>query len=476
MSLAALDELHALLGAAGLLTDADAMAPFLTDWRGRFRGAALAVAMPANTEQVAAVITGCARRGVSVVPQGGHTGLCGGATPRADSRSLVLSLRRMNRVREVDLDNATLTCDAGCVLADIQAAAEAHGRLFPLSLAAEGSAQIGGVLSTNAGGTAVLRYGNARDLVLGLEVVLPDGRVWHGLRGLRKDNTGYDLKQLFVGAEGTLGIITGAVLKLMPRPQNVVTALVALPHPAAAVQLLRELRDQMADRLGAFELFDRGCLELVMQHLHATRDPFLAPQPWYGLIELADTWTAAPLQQRLEELLGDAFECGIALDAAFATSGAQRQALWALRENISEAQLHAGYALKYDIALPLSAIAAFLEETVSTLRQQVPGIRIAPFGHVGDGNLHFNLREPEGASHETLITGLVYGAVRRHHGSFSAEHGIGQLKVATLAQHKQGVELDLFGALKRAIDPMGLMNPGKIIAPASDTPPARVPG
>ncbi len=320
------------------------------------------------------------------------------------------------------------------------------------------------MLATNAGGTAVLRYGNARDLVLGLEVLLPDGRLWNGLRSLRKDNTGYDLKHLFIGSEGTLGLITAAVLKLMPRPRTLATALVALDSPASAVRLLREFQHAFGERVTAFELFSRDCLEMVVAHLPLARDPFDAAHPWYALLEVTDTWADAPLAQRLEDQLGLSFEGGGMLDAVVASSVAQQQALWGLRENISEAQKGAGYSLKYDISVPRGELAGFLAETSTELLRRWPGLRIAPFGHVGDGNLHFNIAPASGGPEEQAISEVVYEAVQARHGSFSAEHGIGQLKVAELARFKTGVEHGLFRAIKAAIDPEGRMNPGKVLS------------
>lgn len=455
--------LQAITGAAGLLVHTDDVAPFVRDWRGRFAGQALCVVQPATVEEASAAMAACAQHGVAVVPQGGNTGLCGGATPDAAGTAVVMSMRRLKRVRSVDLDNGSLVCEAGCVLADIQRLAEDHDRLFPLSLAAEGSAQIGGVLATNAGGTAVLRYGNARDLVLGLEVLLPDGRLWNGLRSLRKDNTGYDLKHLFIGSEGTLGLITAAVLKLMPRPRSVATALVALESPVAAVRLLRDVQNGFGERVSAFELFSGDCMDMVVGHVPAARSPFDTAHAWYALLEVSDTWPDAPLAERLEEQLATSFDGGGMLDAVVASSVAQQKALWGLRENISEAQKQAGYSLKYDISVPRGELAGFLADTSAELLRRWPDLRIAPFGHVGDGNLHFNIA-PSGDSAEKAISEVVYEAVQARHGSFSAEHGIGQLKVGELTRFKAGVEYSLFRTLKNAIDPSGRMNPGKVLA------------
>ncbi|PLX76679.1 MAG: hydroxyacid dehydrogenase, partial [Azoarcus sp.] len=382
-----LSTLAAIVGRDYLLVDGAETAPYLNDWRGRYRGAARAVVRPADTAQVAAVLAACHAAAVPVVPQGGNTGLCGGATPLPDGRSVLLSLSRLNRVRALDPDNNTLCVEAGCKLAAVQAAAHEAGRLFPLSLASEGSCEIGGNLSTNAGGVQVLRYGNMRDLVLGLEVVLPDGQVWDGLRGLRKDNTGYDLKHLFVGAEGTLGVITAATLKLFPAPQARATAWVTVPDPAAAVALLAHMRGGCGDRITAFEIVGRPALDLVLQHIEGARDPLPGSASWAVLVELSDTLPDAALEDMFERELGAAIEKGLVLDAAVAGSLAQAEALWALRENISEAQRLEGVSIKHDIAVPVSCIPAFLSAAGSRLRAVWPDVRIVAFGHIGDGNL-----------------------------------------------------------------------------------------
>jgi FAD/FMN-containing dehydrogenase len=388
--------------------------------------------------------------------------------PRAEGNEIVLSLSRMNRVRGIDLDNDTITVEAGCILANLHAAADEVGRLFPLSLASEGTCEIGGNLSTNAGGVAVLRYGNMRELTLGLEVVLPDGRIWNGLRGLRKDNTGYDLKQLFVGAEGTLGIITAAVLKLFPKPKARATALVALESPARAVALLRAFRAHCGDRLTAFEIVQRVCLDLVLRHIPGSVDPLPDRYPWYVLAELSDTLAEANLAQAIESALGDAVESGIAMDAVIAASEAQAGALWALRENISEAQRIEGASIKHDVSVPVSRIPEFIEQAGKALTREFRGIRIVAFGHIGDGNMHFNCSQPESAeastflATQTQVNRIVYDLVASLGGSISAEHGLGQLKRFEIAHYKSALEIEMMQAVKRAFDPDYLMNPGKL--------------
>src|SRR5688572_449444 len=390
------------VGSNHVLTATPDVEPYLVDWRGRYRGAARAVVRPASTQQVAEVVRACARAGVPIVPQGGNTGMVGGATPADSGDALVLSLTRMNRVHALDVANATLTIEAGATLAQAQSAAAERGMLFPLSLASEGSCTVGGNLSTNAGGTAVLRFGNARDLVLGLEVVLPDGRIWSGLRGLRKDNTGYDLKHLFIGAEGTLGIITAAVLKLFPAPASRVTALVAVEDVAAAVRLLTFLKGALADRLVGFELMNALSLAISRKHHPQSPDP-LPGYTWYVLLQVDDPASNARLSETLEAALADAAEQGIVKDATIGQSDAQRAALWALRENISEGQRREGPNIKHDISVPVSAIPTFLDDAQAALSAALPGVRFVTFGHLGDGNLHYNLAAPEHASAQQFM-------------------------------------------------------------------------
>jgi FAD/FMN-containing dehydrogenase len=456
------------VGPAHVLTAPADIEPYIVDWRGRYRGAALAVVRPASTEQVAAVVRLCAENGVPIVPQGGNTGMCGAATPGIAGDAVVLSLSRMNRVRGVDVANATMTIEAGATLAQAQAAAAERGMLFPLSLASEGSCTIGGNLSTNAGGTAVLRFGNARELTMGLEVVLPDGRIWDGLRGLRKDNTGYDLKQLFIGAEGTLGIITAAVLKLFPAPRARATALAAVRDVDAAVRLLTLMKSTLADRLVGFELMSEPSLELSRKHHPPSPDP-LPGHAWYVLLQVDDPAENAQLREALEQALAKGVEDGIVEDATIGQSDAQAAALWALRENISEAQRREGPNIKHDISVPVSAIPQFLRDAQTALSKALPGVRFVTFGHLGDGNLHYNLAAPEGESAQQFMerspvaNRIVHDLVNAAGGSISAEHGIGQLKRDELKRYKAPVELELMARIKAALDPQRLMNPDKIL-------------
>jgi len=466
----AIDRIREVVGPQGLITDPSELAPYLEDWRRLYQGATAAVVRPATTEEVAAVIGICAETRTAVVPQGGNTGMCGASVPGADGGSIVLHLGRMNRVLEVDALNNTISVEAGCILANVQQAAHDAGRLFPLSLGAEGSCQIAGNLSTNAGGVNVLRYGNTRDLVLGLEVVLPDGRVWDGMRGLRKDNTGYDLKQIFIGAEGTLGVITAAVLKLFPLPRSGATAWAAVASPQAALEMLALLRSRCGDRVSAFELISRNGLELVLRHIPGTRDPLPAPHGWYVLTGLGDAREGAAIRDELEQALATAMERGLAADAVIAENESQSQALWKLRETIPEAARAEPWMLyRHDIAVAVSRVPAFVAEARAALGARFPEADVICFGHLGDGNLHYNVfisgrrREDAAAREANDVTRLVYDIVLRHHGSFSAEHGIGQYKLAEIARYKGGVELAMMRALKRAFDPHGIMNPGKVL-------------
>ena len=472
-----LEHCRALLGAAHVLTAEADMAPFLTDWRGRFTGRALAVLRPAGVEQVAHAVRACARWSVPLVPQGGNTGLVLGSVPDAGGTAVVLSLARLNRIRALDPVNRTMTVDAGCILQHVQEAAAAAGCLFPLSLAAEGSCTIGGNLATNAGGTAVLRYGNTRELCLGLEVVTPQGEIWSGLRGLRKDNTGYDLRDLFIGAEGTLGVITGAVLKLHPQPKACITALAALPSPAAALGLLSLMQDRCGASLTGFELMSGFCLALVARHFPQLPQPF-GPLPeqasgqsplQYVLLELSSSESEAHAVALLESGIGAALEAGIVDDAVVASSVAQSAGLWQLREHIPLAQAAAGKNIKHDVSLPISRIADFIAATGPLLEQAFPGMQLVCFGHLGDGNLHYNVAPPPGVpepaflEHQDAINRIVHDSVDGFGGSISAEHGIGALKRDELARYKSPLELNLMRAIKSALDPLGIMNPGKIL-------------
>ena len=463
-----LPRLAAAVGQSNVLTAATDTEPYLVDWRDRYRGVARAVVRPASTMEVSAVVRICGDEGVAIVPQGGNTGLCGGATPRETDDDIVVSMTRMNRVRVVDADNATMTVEAGATLIAVQQAAADAGLLFPLSLAAEGSCTIGGNLSTNAGGTAVLRFGNARDLVLGIEVVLADGRVWNGLRGLRKDNTGYDLKQLFIGGEGTLGIVTATVLKLYAAPRARVTAFAAVADVDHAVALLRHAKQALGDRLTGFELISDLALSLSRKHHPGLPDP-LPGHPWYALLQVDDSTAESSLVSLVEDALAAAVESALALDATVAQTQDQAGKLWALRENISEGQRREGPNIKHDISLPVSAIPAFLSDSESALRAALPGVRFVTFGHLGDGNLHYNLSAAEGRdpqafmSNAALANRIVYDLVDAANGSISAEHGIGQLKRSELKRYKSGIEIELMQRIKAAFDPRGLLNPGKVI-------------
>ena len=460
--------LKSIVGETNVLTaDAD-VASYVTDWRERYRGRARAVVRPASTAEVAAVVRCCAGHKVPIVPQGGNTGLCGGATPDATGEEVVLSLARMNRVRAIDADNATMTVEAGMPLASVQDAAAAAGMLFPLSLASEGSCAIGGNLSTNAGGTAVLRYGNARELVLGLEVVLADGEIWDGLRGLRKDNTGYDLKQFFLGSEGTLGIITAAVLKLFPAARTSATAWVALSDVEAAIALLRTMRQAIGDRLTGFELVSGECIALARAQFTSLPDP-LPGHSWYALVQADDAAARSPLGSEIEAALAEAIEAKIALDAVIAGSEAQAAGLWALREHIPDAQKREGPNIKHDIGVPIAHIPSFLARAKRALDDAFPGVRYVVFGHLGDGNLHYNLSAPPGMDAGSFIertasaTAIVYDLVDEFGGSFSAEHGIGQMKRDAMAHYKAPIELELMRRIKRALDPHATLNPGKVV-------------
>ncbi len=453
-------ELGRIVGPPHVLTDPRDTASYFTDWRKQYSAAAECVVRPAQTGEVARVVELCAREGVAIVPQGGNTGLSGGSVPSGKGREMVLALSRMNRIRGIDALNDTITVEAGCVLAQVQKAAEDAGRLFALSLGAEGSCQIGGNLSTNAGGVNVLRYGNAREQVLGLEVVLPDGRVWNALRGLRKDNTGYDLKQLFLGAEGTLGVITAAVLRLHPRPTATATAWIALESPRRAVELLAALRERLGERVSAFELVSRACLEAVLAHVPGAADPLAAPHPWYVLVELADSGEQAALRDRSEQALGRCSERGTLLDAALAQSEAQARAFWRIRESIPEAQFE---NVKHDVSVAVSKVPELIERAGAALERAFPGVRIYCFGHVGDGNVHFNVGDASLVARRPEVNRIVYDAVAALGGSISAEHGLGQLKREEIRRHKDPLELELMRTLKRALDPRGLMNPGKLL-------------
>jgi FAD/FMN-containing dehydrogenase len=458
-----------ILGAGQVITDPEDMAAYLTDWRGRFTGSAAAVLRPADTQQVAAVIALCAAAKVPVVPQGGNTGLVLGSVPDRTGNAVVLSMKRMNRIRSMDPVNNTITVEAGCILETVQDAASNAGRLFPLSLAAEGSCTIGGNLATNAGGTAVLRYGSMRDLCLGLEVVTADGKIWDGLRGLRKDNTGYDLRNLFIGAEGTLGIITAAVLKLFPQPKVQVTAMVGLNTPEDALRLLTMAQATCAASLTGFELMSQFSLALVTKHFPQMRTGFAQAYPQYVLLEISDSESEEHATAMLEALVAEAMESEVLCDAIVASSIAQSKALWSVREHITLAQAAEGKHVKHDVSVPISSIAEFIDKTDALLQEAFPGCRMVTFGHLGDGNLHYNVSAPEDLADEAFITHqdainqIVHDSTVRFGGSISAEHGLGMLKRDEIRRYKSDVELGLMLAIKNALDPDKLMNPGKVL-------------
>ena len=464
-----LQALQQIVGSANVLFEGD-LSAWELDWRKRARGKALAVVRPATTAEVASVVKACAAAGVSLVTQGGNTGLVGGSTPDASGRQVVLSLQRMNAVRQLDGDNMTVTVEAGCILQTLQETAEKAGFLFPLSLAAEGSCTIGGNLATNAGGTQVVRYGNARDLCLGLEVVTAQGEIWEGLSGLRKDNTGYDLRDLFVGSEGTLGIITAATLKLYPRPAAQLTAWAAVPSMVDAVKLLGLAHRHLGAGLTGFEVMGQFALSLVAKNFKQLRVPLYQDTPYCVLLENSDAESEAHARAQFERLLETALEQGCVTDAVVAENLAQAHQLWHIRESIPLAQAEEGLNIKHDISIAVSRIPEFVEVTDAQLQQALPGIRLVNFGHLGDGNLHYNIQAPSDGDaqaflrdHEEQVNALVYDAVARFGGSISAEHGVGSLKLDKLEQHKSAVALGMMRAIKTALDPQGVMNPGRVL-------------
>ena len=464
-----LQQLRELAGPGGYLDERVDLEPFETDFRKLYRGSTPLVLRPDSTEGVSRIMKFCFETGTPVVPVGGNTGYCGGATPDESGNQIVLSLARLNKIRSLDSLNYTMTVEAGCTLLQVQEAAEQAQRLFPLSMGSQGSCQLGGNLSTNAGGTAVLRYGNTRDLVLGIEAVLPDGSIVENLKSLRKDNTGYDWKNLFIGAEGTLGIITAAVLKLYPRPRSYGTALVALRDLHASVELLSMLRERSGDSVTTFELIPRLALELTSRHIEGVKDPLDQAYDWYVLMELSCVTAEAQTQALLESLLSAAFEQGIVLDAALASSGAQRESMWRMRESIPESQSHEGPSIKHDVSVQVSRMPAFIEEATSLVMELMPGCRVVSYGHLGDGNVHFNLSPAEGdrnpafLEHAKRVNHAVHDLIERYGGSISAEHGIGRLKREELTMYKSESEIRLMRILKAALDPSGIMNPGKVI-------------
>ena len=463
-----LARLKAITGPLGWVDSVEGLAPHLTEPRGLYHGAAPLLLQPATTSEVSAIVRECAAHGVSIVPQGGNTGLVGGQIPSADGDQIVVNLARMNRIRDLDPDSETITVEAGCILADVQAAATAADRLFPLSLAAEGSCQIGGNLATNAGGIQVLRYGTARALTLGLEVVMADGDIWDGLRTLKKDNTGYDLKHLFIGSEGTLGIITAAVLRLFPRPQQSVTAVAGVADMDRAIHLMHQMQHASGERATAFELMSGFCVELAVRHMDGATDPLRQPAPWYTLMEFhggdGDDLPGT-VETGLAGLLGD----GTVLDAVIAQSAGQAQSLWRLREILPEAQTRAGASIKHDIGIPVTRAAEFVRACATAVEAEVPGARLVVFGHLGDGNLHVNLAQPVAMERDAFmgrrepVNGIVHDLAVKFGGTFSAEHGIGQLKRGEMMRHKSTVELNAMRGIKATLDPKNIFNPGKVL-------------
>ena len=471
MSPTFLTELESILGKNYVLTSAADTTPYLTDWRKRYTGKALAVLLPGNVKEVAAIVKACAKANIAIVPQGGHTGFCGGATPDASGKQVVLNLKRMNQVREIDASNQTISMEAGCILQAVQERAVSEGFLFPLSLGAEGSCMIGGNLATNAGGTNVLRYGNTRDLCLGLEVVTAQGEIWNGLKGLRKDNTGYDLRDLFIGSEGTLGIITAAVMKLYPLPISQWTTLVATQDISSTIALLNLFQKRATSLLTGFEMMTQESLALNGKHFPKMTNPLQNNPPFTVLIELSDHESEEHVRQLLESILEEALEGGMISDAIIATNLSQANSFWHMREHITLAQAAEGANLKHDITVPLSALKSFIQETDRLIRSKYPGVRIINFGHLGDGNLHYNIAPPEGVdaqafnlANEKPVHELVYDQVERCGGSISAEHGVGQLKLEGLRAHKGAVAHDLMKTLKRALDPQNILNPHKVVS------------
>jgi FAD/FMN-containing dehydrogenase len=471
---ALLETLRQICGAAHVLTHEDTstdLSAWENDWRKRAFGKALAVVRPANTAEVAAVVKACANTFTAIVPQGGNTGLVVGSVPDASGQQIVLSLQRMNAVRAIDPDNLTMTVEAGCILQNLQDTAEQAGFLFPLSLAAEGSCTIGGNLGTNAGGTQVVRFGNARELCLGLEVVTARGEIWHGLTGLRKDNTGYDLRHLMIGSEGTLGVITAATMKLYPLPAAQLTAWAAVPSMEAAVELLGLAHRHLGAGLTGFEVMGQFALGLTDKHFPDLRVPLYKDTPWCVLLENSDHESEAHARTQFEGLLEVALEAGCVTDAVVAESLSQAKGLWQIRESIPLAQSHEGLNIKHDVSIPISKIAEFVATTDALLEREIPGVRLVDFGHLGDGNLHYNVQAPEGADgsaflrdHEEKVNELVFESVTRFHGSISAEHGVGSLKVDKLPHYKDPVALTMMRAIKQALDPQNIMNPGRVIA------------
>ena len=467
--MALITELARVVGADHVFTTD--VAAYANDWRKKYFGKPLAVVKPDSCEEVAAIVKLCAATGTTIVPQAGNTGLVGGGVPDTSGTQVIVNVSRMNRVLEVDLINNTMTVEAGCILQNLQETAATNNRLFPLSLAAEGSCEIGGNISTNAGGVQVLRYGNTRELVLGLEVVLPSGEIWSGLKGLRKDNTGYDLKHLFIGAEGTLGIVTKAVLKLFPMPSATQTAFIGLASPRKALELLNHMKGALGERITAFEMISHFAIDILARFNPALKSPLGEAHPWYVLTDIADSSDATTLAEAVEAALGAAMEADLISDAALAKNQTESKRMWDLRETLPEAQSVDGRNIKHDVSLPISKIADFIDAADAALEAAYPGVRPVNFGHLGDGNLHYNITRPlDGYTEDDWMTQeseavnrIVHDCVHRFNGSISAEHGLGQLKREEIKRYKSEIELNLMRSIKAALDPKGIMNPGKVI-------------
>lgn len=468
-SLELIQQLSAIVGPANALTHPDDQSSHLREWREKYSGKTPLVLRPASPAEVSAIMTLAHAHNIGIVPQGGNTGLVGGQIPSQSGDEVVVSLSRLKRVRDIDVAGGTLTVEAGVTLAETQSIAEASGRLFPLSLASEGSANVGGALATNAGGTTVLAYGNARNLCLGLEVVLADGRIWNGLKRLKKDNTGYDVRDLIIGSEGTLGIITAAVLKILPRPTSQATALVAVDSARAVLELYRRCEDAAGTTLTAFEFWTRLVMQFALTHMPGARDPLSAPHPWYVLIELSSLDSEERTTMLLDRLLDGGLKAGLIRDGVVASSSQQRAGLWALRESFSEAQKGAGGSIKHDVSVPVASIPKFLDRAAEVVQQISPGARPVPFGHFGDGNVHYNVTQPEGADKDKFLrlwdpmSEAIHRLVSEFDGSFSAEHGVGQMKRRDLVRYKSSVEIEMMRAIKNALDPKGILNPGKVL-------------
>ncbi|MGH6760426.1 MAG: FAD-binding oxidoreductase [Phyllobacterium sp.] len=469
LDIALLDRFAAIVGEKHVVRDPKDMQPYLKEPRDKFKGITPLVLKPATVAEISAILRLATQTHTAIVPQGGNTGHVGGQVPDASGRQIIMSLARLNRIRSVDPVGNLLVAESGCILKTVQDAAASQGRLFPLSLGSEGTCQIGGNLSTNAGGTAVLAYGNTRELCLGLEVVLPTGEVLDDLRRVKKDNTGYDLKDLFIGAEGTLGVITAAVLKLFPQPRGKAVAYAGLKSPEDALKLFGRAQDRAGSSLTGFELMPRLGLEFVVKHIQGGVDPLAAPYEWYVLLDISSSRSEEDAQATMEAILGDAYEAGLIGDAAIASSKAQEQTFWMMRESMSEAQKPEGGSIKHDISVPVASIPAFLNEATAAVRQMIPSVRPVPFGHMGDGNIHFNFTQPVGMDKEAFlerwadVNARVHEIVRSYHGSISAEHGIGQLKRDELLATKSPMAIELMRQIKSAVDPASIMNPGKVI-------------